>query len=124
MEVEDELVVVLVSDVDDVDVVTLVVEVVEEVDVSEEVEVWLVEGLLVVIALVVEEVLDVVVVTDSEPLAMTAVWACCPLPSTVTMYFCPVTMLWVGICPWNRARAPMVIGPLYVKVAVVSGASA
>lgn len=33
-------------------------------------------------------------------------------------------MLWVGVLPWSRAKPPIVTGPLYVKVALVPGASA
>ena len=52
------------------------------------------------------------VVVDTEPVAVTAVWACCPLPKTVTMYFCPGTMAFVGTLPWKRANPPIVTGPL------------
>ena len=59
-------------------------------------------------------VLSVTVEVDVEVVApaTTAVCACCPLPRTVTMYFCPATMLCVGVLPWNHARPPMVIGPV------------
>jgi len=45
----------------------------------------------VTVTVVVLTELDVLVL-EIEPLAITAVWACCPLPRTVTMYFCPEIM--------------------------------
>ena len=50
-------------------------------------------------------------VTVVELPAVTAVCACWLLPKTVRMYFCPKTMLWVGVVPCNSVRAPIVIGP-------------
>ena len=41
-------------------------------------------------------VVDAEVVVVSDPPAITAVWACSPLPRTVTMYFWPVVTGCVG----------------------------
>ncbi len=65
-----------------------------------------------VVVSLVDVTLVVVEVVIDDPLAVTAVCACCPLPRTVTMYFCPETIPWVGVCPCNRAKAPIVRAPL------------
>lgn len=70
----------------------------------------LVVALLVEVVLAVE-VLEVDVVVVVVP-AMTVVCACWLFPVSVRMYFCPMAMPCVGAFPCNRAKAPIVIGPL------------
>jgi hypothetical protein len=70
-----------------------------------------VDWLLVVVAVVVTVLVEVELVVV-DPLAITAVCACSPLPSTVTMYFCPDSTPCVGVCPCNSSKAPIVITPL------------
>jgi len=84
--------------VDVVVVVVLPVEVVADVVVvSDEVAdedvalVWLEVALEVVVAELVDAAWVVVELVMVGPLAVTAICACSPLPSTVTMYFCPAT---------------------------------
>jgi len=88
------------------------VEVLVGVVVTVDVDVEVTTGMLVVVVLVVR-----------VP-AVTAVCACCPLPSTVMIYFSPATTPCVGASPCNMAKPPRVTCPLKVKVAPVPGASA
>lgn len=68
----------------------MVGEVVVEVLVSDELVLL---GDRVVVSVTVEVTTELfVLVLEIEPPTVTAVWACCPLPRTVTINFCPGTM--------------------------------
>ena len=53
-----------------------------------------------------------VVVEVTDPPAVIAVCACSLLPVMVRTYFSPNTIPCDGVFPSNRAKAPIVIGPL------------